>query len=311
MTAGNPTPSQVLTALRDHGVDVKTVDGWDRVGRSWRGPDGSPGMTGCVNHHTATRSATGKSGAPSLYWALNAYDRPACNMVIGRGPGDTHLLAAGSVYHCGDGGPVPKLSIPSRGFFGQTRLWGNEFDDPGLGPTLTDYQIDNGGRINAALVDLNGWEIDDAIGTHKCYTDGCHGWSSSGPLATVGRKNDTMDGPWRSWPGINVPQPYNAPFWRAEARKHLVAVAPQTWDGTVPSRAAIRRAEAGENNRAGWRVACRLHDLGFRPVPAKPPGKQNYPRASVIRFQMDMGWKDPHGSMSQRTMRRLFGKVKP
>lgn len=55
----NPTPSQVLAALRDHGVDIKTYKGWDTIGRSWKGPDGSPGLTGAVTHHTATASAAG------------------------------------------------------------------------------------------------------------------------------------------------------------------------------------------------------------------------------------------------------------
>lgn len=306
--SANPTPSQILAALRGKGVDVQTYQDWDTVGRPWQGPDGSPGLTGAIVHHTATASATGDHGCPSLYWAVSAYELPVCNLLVGRGPGDTYLLSAGSAYHCGDGGPVAKLGVPSRGFLGQTRFFGIEIDDPGTSTSsLTQYQVDNVGRVLAALAELCGWNIDDAIGTHKCYTDGCHGWNTE-PSPCLGRKNDTIDGEWSSWPGSTAVANYNAPHWRAQAKRWSRKV--QTWDGTVPGRSAVQTAaDKGTANKAAWRVACRLYDLSYKNKPAAANGVQTYPRQSVIAFQTAQGWADPHGNFSENTQRRMFGKV--
>ena len=236
-------------------------------------------------------------------------------MLIGRGPGDTYLLSGGSAYHCGDGGPVPALGVPSRGFLGQTRFFGIEIDDPGVSSkSLTPYQIEQTAKTLAALAKLCGWDVGEAIGTHKCYTDGCHGWNPKGPSPTVGRKNDTLDGPWGSWPGSPDPAPYNAPFWRAETAKYLGA--PVTWDGTVPTLAAARNAFASLStdtpvrNKAAWRMACRLYDLGIRPEPARDLHVQGYPRKDVKAFRESIGWLAGDGSPSERLWRRLFGKAK-
>lgn len=309
--SANPTASQILAALRDGGVDLKTYKGWDTVGRPWKGPDGSPGLTGAVVHHTATASATGSSGAPSLYWAVTAYDRPVCNLLVGRGPGDTYLLSAGSAYHCGDGGPVPALGVPSRGFLGQTRFFGIEIDDPGkTASSMTPYQIENVGRTLAALANLCAWNVDQAIGTHKCYTDGCHGWNPKGPSPCLGRKNDTIDGPWRSFPGNPNPEPYNAPWWREQTKSWMQA--PATWDGTVPTLRAVRVSESQQRpNKASWRLACRLFDLGFKEHRAAAEGTQRYPAAAVVRFRKQHGIANVTGEYDGVTHRAIFGKDKP
>jgi hypothetical protein len=306
----DPTPSQVLAALRDFGVDINTYRGWDTRGRQWKGPDGSPGLIGAVVHHTATASATGSSGCPTLEWCAAPYgwdDYPACNVVVGRGPGDTYLLSAGSAYHCGDGGPVKPLNI-AEGFHGQYRLWGIEIDDAGVrAGTLTDYQIDNTARMLAALADLAGWDVNKAVGTHKCYTDGCHGWNTQASR-TKGRKNDTLDGAWGEWPGSNTPALYNAPFWREKTLN--AGSRPDRWDGTVPSRASVQKGDKEKiNNTAVWRVACRLFDLGFKDNPVKPKGEQSYPRAAVVRFQESLGWENAHGNFSESTQKKMFGKA--
>jgi hypothetical protein len=308
--SANPSPSQILAALQGAGVDLKTYRGWDTIGRPWQGPDGSPGLTGAVVHHTATASATGSQGCPSLYWAVTAYDRPVCNILVGRGPGDTYLLSAGSAYHCGDGGPVPALGIPRRGFLGQSRLWGIEIDDPGrTASTITPYQIENVGRILAALALLCGWDANKAIGTHKCYTDGCHGWNTQGPSPCLGRKNDTIDGPWRSFPGNQNPEQYNAPWWREQTKRWMQS--PSTWDGTVPTLRAVRKGEADRvANTATWRLACRLFDLGFKESRPHGRGEQRFPSTAVVRFRRQHGWKNPMGEYDKRTHRAIFGKDK-
>lgn len=311
MSNVNPTPSQVLAALRDHGVDVQTYKGWDTVGRPWKGPDGSPGLTGGIAHHTAASSASISNPVPALGWCATAFDLPACNMIVGKIPGTSYLLAGGSVYHCGDGGPVPALGIPERGYLGQTRLFGIEIDDPGLKVgTITDYQIENVSRTFAALAELCGWDIDKSILTHGCYTNGCHGANPNGPSPCLGRKNDTLEGAWSQYPGSDKPEPYNAPWWRENVKRFSKPVA--TWDGTIPFRSIAARAfQTGEKNKAAWRLACRLHDLGFRPDPAKPNGEQPYPTAAVKKARMSFGWSAGDGSPSEKLWIRVFGKDKP
>lgn len=314
MTNSNPTPNEIRQALLDYGVDVKFYKGWDSVGRSWKGPDGSPGLTGGVIHHTANPGAkTGGSIEGVLGWAVTAYDLPVCNMLIGKDPNQgSWLLSAGSVYHCGDGGPVPALGIPSRGFLGQTRLFGIEIDDPGIKiGTITDYQIDNTVKTMAALAELAGWDIDKSILTHKCYTDGCHGANTNGPSPCIGRKNDTLEGAWATWPGDQKPAPYNALWWREEIK---AASKNNTWDGTIPSRTAALAAHDNKvNNKAAWRLACKLFDIGVKNDPPRVAGEQQYPLASVKKFQQQVGIQEARcdGLPNKTTWIKLFGKDKP
>lgn len=304
--SSQPTPSQMLMALRDHGVDVKTYARWDSRGGRWGSRGG--GLDGVTVHHTATRSAVGSSGAPTLYWCAHTYDWAIANMLVGRGPGDTYLLSANPAYHTGNGGPFPEIGITSAGNVGHHQLFGIEVDDPGLGLTMTDYQIENTARVCAALWDLCGWPNAGRIITHQAWTDGSYGVNPNGPSPYLGRKGDSMHKAWREFPGSTKAENYNPVFWREQAEKYLRK--PETWDGTVPTLRACRAAQDGNKNWAAWRVACRLYDLGFRKRPAKRRGRQRYPRGAVKALQASWGWDYPHGNISPATQRRLFGKIK-
>ena len=312
----NPTPSQLLAALRDHGVDVKTYKGWDTKGRPWAttmDPNGPGGLYAVVNHHTATASASVNNPAPSLDWCANAYDRPAANMLVGKTPGNTWLLSAGSCWHSGDGGPFPVIGIRSAANVGHFRMFGIEIDDPGLKfGTLTDYQIEQTARINAALWDLAGWPDAKRILTHQAWTDGSYGVNPNGPSPWLGRKGDTIHKAWREYPGSNVAEAYNPIFWREQAKKYLKKPANTTWDGTIPSRAIATKA-ATENlkNKAAWRCATRLYDLGIKKTAAEPLHTQIYPIKAMARFQKAQGLKNPNGMPTAETWVRLFGKDKP
>lgn len=219
MTTRNPTPTQVRDALSDHGVPVRLYKGWDTIGRAWNAQGG--GLDATVSHHTATASATGSSGAPSLEWCATAFSKPAANMLVGRGRNDVWLLSAGSCFHPGDGGPFTDLGL-GVGNVLHYRAFGIELDDPGRSVgSLTDWQIECNGRILAAIQDLTGMPNDRHI-THTCWTNGCHGVNKSGSKSPYyGRKNDTLgDSGWLT--GL-----YSATFWRAEAKKYLGG-------GTVP-----------------------------------------------------------------------------
>lgn len=315
MPSRNPSAKEIIQAFQKHGVDFKLYKNYDR-GRQWAGPDGSDGLLGAVVHHTSTASAVGSKGCPSLEWAANPFPGdplPACNAIVGRGPGDTYILATGSAYHCGDGGPFPGIGVSSRGFSGQFRLWGIEIDDPGTSTkSLTDYQIDNTAKMLAALAELCGWKSDmSTVVTHKCWTDGCHGVNPKGPSPCVGRKNDTIDGDWQEFPGSDKPKPYNAPWWRERAKGKLV---PPMWDGTIPSLAAIKASiEPAAATTAAWRVACRLYDTGlWRESDAKPKkrGVQLYPSKSVAAWRGELGYDGGEG-FSERMQKKLFGAAKP
>lgn len=299
----NPTPSQMLAAFRDHGVDIRTYARWDSRGGRWGAFGG--GLDGVVVHNTATPSATGSSGAPTLYWCAHTYDWAISNVLVGRGPGDTYLLSANPSYHSGLGGPFPDIGIRSAGNMGHHQLFGIEVDDPGRTTSMTDYQVENTARICAALWDLCDWPTGKRIVTHQAWTDGSYGVNPDGPSPYLGRKGDSLHARWAEFPGSDEAERYNPIFWRERAERYRLTA--ETWDGTVPRRRAV--VQGGE--KAVWRVACRLFDLGFKSNPPKPLGEQEYPKGAVRRAQESWGWKEPHGNFSASTQKRLFGIVKP
>lgn len=311
----NPTPSQVLAALLDHGVDVQTYKGWDTKGRPWScdyDPSGVGGLGAIIMHHTATASASIKNPVPTLDWCANAFDKPAANMIVGKIPGTTYLLSAGSCWHSGDGGPFPAIGITQAANVGHYRIFGVEIDDPGVSVgTITEYQIEQAARIGAALHDLCGWPDLNRVITHGAWTDGSYGVNPNGPSKWVGRKNDTIAGPWGDYPGSKEARDYNPVFWRGEVKKYLAKQ--PTWDGGVPHRIVCEKAFADKTvaNGATWRLACRLYDLGFKDRPSAARGKQTYPTSAMKKFQKSQGLNTTDGSPTKTTWRRLFGKDKP
>lgn len=310
MSTNKPTPSQMLAAFRDHGVDLKTYKGWDTRGGRW-GQNGG-GLDGIVMHNTATASATGSSGCPTLYWCAETYDWAISNMIIGRGRGDTYFLSANPSYHSGDGGPFPEIGINRAANVGHLQMFGIEIDDPGKTTSMTDYQIENAARVAAALWDLCGWPNAGRIITHQAWTDGSYGVNPKGPSPYLGRKGDTLHKNWAEYPGSKEVERYNPIFWREQATKYLEKK--ELWDGTIPRRSAVLKAQENRltvRNKAAWRVACRLYDLGFMRTTPKLAGNQAYPKAAVKKFQESLGWDNPHGRFSPTTQRKMFGKLKP
>jgi hypothetical protein len=288
-----PTRAEIRQALIDHGVDAKFYKDWDVKGKDW-----TNGMQACVVHHTSTASAKNGNGAPSLYWAVTAYAPMAvANQLVGKDPGSNWYLSAGATYHSGDGGPWSAVGV-GVGNVLHWRAWGIEIDDPGTSNTINAYQIEQVGRTLAALWDLNEWPEDGSrIVTHGDWTD-------SGPF--LGEKNY---GPYRYRKNDTLRQYYDQNFWRNEAKKYRIKK--QTWDGTIPSRAACERAiQQDMANKASWRVACRLYDLGARDrVPAEL-GVQKYPTNAVKKFQQSVGLK-ADGKPTKETWIKMFGKDKP
>lgn len=294
----SPTPEEIKNAFATHGVDIKYYKNWNSVGREWDVTGG--GLYAVVIHHTATASAKDGSGAPSLWWAVNAYDRPVCNQLVGKDKGTNWCLSAGSAYHSGDGGPWSDVGV-GVGNVLHYRAWGIEIDDPGVGKTINSYQIEQTARSIAALWDLCRWPEDGrTIITHGDWTD-------SGPYL-----NEKSYGPHRYRKNDTLRQWYDQNFWRNEARKYRI---PETyWDETIPTRrAALRSATENINNKASFRIAARMYDLKLRENVPKSPGQQRYPINAIKSFQKSIGLNEDmaNGLPNKETWIALFGKDKP
>jgi hypothetical protein len=63
------------------------------------------------------------------------------------------------------------------------------------------------------------------------------------------------------------------------------------WDGKVPFFDVLQDAiKSGSANKATWRLACRLKELGFYSGAVQSEGVQKYPKNAVRAMQDYMGW---------------------
>jgi len=64
------------------------------------------------------------------------------------------------------------------------------------------------------------------------------------------------------------------------------------WDGSVPFFDILMDSiKSNSANKATWRLACRLKELGFYDGSVLPEGKQGYPKNAVRKMQDYMGWE--------------------
>lgn len=64
------------------------------------------------------------------------------------------------------------------------------------------------------------------------------------------------------------------------------------WDGVVPFYDVLENAVHSETaNKATWRLACRMKELGFYDGTVQPEGKQAYPKNAIRAMQDYMGWE--------------------
>lgn len=209
MATRTPTYAQMKQAFIDYGVRFTEMSGCTTIGRPW--DDNNP-LVGHVHHHTATPSATGDEGAPSLEWLMTAFSRPAANCLVGR-DGMVYICSWGSCFHSGNGGPWPSRGL-GVGNTGHYRLWGTEIDDPGKGQTITAAQIESVGRMDAALMALCGWDK-YALVNHADWTD-------AGPwLMNPQGQPDGGYGPYRYRKNDTLREYYSADFWRSNAEKYV------------------------------------------------------------------------------------------
>jgi hypothetical protein len=81
------------------------------------------------------------------------------------------------------------------------------------------------------------------------------------------------------------------------------------WDGVVPALDGVFNAQNfGYANPQAYRVAARLHDLGFYSGTPKPSGVQGYPAKAVAKWQASLGAPvNPPGAYSPDAHEELFG----
>lgn len=64
------------------------------------------------------------------------------------------------------------------------------------------------------------------------------------------------------------------------------------WDGHTPFFDILTDSiAANAANKATWRLACRLKELGFYEGSVQPEGKQGYPKNAIRKMQDYMGWE--------------------
>ncbi len=141
----------LLQRLREQGVDVIEIAGWQTRGSTTFNPRGS------VNHHTA---GARNGVVPSLNTCLNGrpdVPGPLCHVLLGR-DNKARLIAAGRANHAGLGG--------FKGLTGNSSVYGLEIEHVGttaepISPTI----IDTAARIHAAF--LRGPKINaDMVAQH-------------------------------------------------------------------------------------------------------------------------------------------------
>lgn len=125
----------VVEPLRDFGLDVGFVPGWETRGSSAFFPAGQ------VNHHDAI--ATRWTSPPAiLIDGRSDLPGPLCNTAL-QSTGKVWLVAAGRANHAGEG---HWLNLDDN-----ADVWGTEAQNAGTGQVWPDEQIDAYQRLNAAV----------------------------------------------------------------------------------------------------------------------------------------------------------------
>lgn len=266
----NITPAQLKDFLTLAKIPAVYEKGWDTPGIDPYRSSFRP--VGVVLHHTANGGAKGNT--PSLDFCVRGTYPPVrnCQFLIGR-DGAVHVVAGAGCYHAGAGGPLTVNGYTIQKDQGNRYLYGIEIESKGTaahvtaGPNdangFTPAQILSASRLTAALCRLLGTD-DRAVIRHRDWAPG--------------RKSDVL-------------QPLS--WWKEQIESQFPdiddALYPKPtglWDGIVPSLPILTAVQKnGTANRATYRLACRLADLGFFTGTIKAEGVQAYPRVAVRAFK--------------------------
>lgn len=141
--------------FRQAGLRVELMRGWETRGNATFNP------FWLMEHHTASNKNAGN--APSLNVVINGrpdLPGPLCNYLTGR-DGTIYVVAAGRANHAGIG------SYPD-GTTGNSRSFGNEAENDGVGEPWPAVQMNAINRAAYAICKKMGWSADNVVG-HKEY----------------------------------------------------------------------------------------------------------------------------------------------
>lgn len=132
--------------LREYGVPVKKVKGWQQRGR-----DGIWVPQGMLNHHTASNMKAGST--PALGICTNGRSDlpgPLCNFLGARDKAGTiYFVAKGRCNHGGEGGPLKGIPVDSANAY----MLAYEGENNGLGESWFDgKQYDSMVILNAFVM---------------------------------------------------------------------------------------------------------------------------------------------------------------
>lgn|GEM_PF-2912514 len=126
--------------LRDAGIPVVEVAGWQERGSSEFGPEVS------VNHHTAGPSSGNVPSLNTVTYGRSDLPGPLCEVLQSRESGDgndaAYVVAAGKANHAGEGG--------WKGVTGNSNAWGLEIEHTGVDP-LHGHRQDTAAAIHAVM----------------------------------------------------------------------------------------------------------------------------------------------------------------
>ena len=202
----------LVDVLQDAGVQCAVNDineGWENRSRGSGGFDNPP--LGVCWHHTASSASV----SSDLSYMINGSpDAPIGNMLLAR-DGVVYPIAAGAANTQGKGGPTQfsRGTVPVDS--GNTRMWGIEAQNNGVGQEWPVAQIDAYFKCNEALATLFGNQITDCI-SH-------HGYAPSRKIdpATAA----AVQGPWRP-SSINSSGTWSVDDIRSEAVRRATATIP-------------------------------------------------------------------------------------
>lgn len=136
-----PRQLRIADALRAEGCTVNEVPGWEQRGSQAFDP------VGLIVHHTA---GPARGDAPSLKVCIEGRSDlpgPLCHVLLARS-GVCHIIAAGRAQHAGTGS--------WKGATGNSRFFGIEAENTGVGEPWRPVQLDAFIRSSAALLRLTG-----------------------------------------------------------------------------------------------------------------------------------------------------------
>ncbi|MGW6238361.1 peptidoglycan-binding protein [Streptomyces sp. NPDC055094] len=287
------SPSSVLSAIKNAGLNVVEVKSWKTHNRNKMGPWGP--VNGVMIHHTGAYSSQ-SSMVGMCYNGHSELPGPLCHAVIDKS-GTVHLVSAGRANHAGRGdgdvlrAVIAETSLPLRNEAdtdGNTHFYGTELINRGDGKDpWPEVQVDAAARWAAALCLKHGWSERSVIGHLE----------------------------WQ--PGKIDPKGFSMASFRARVAKHLKGNIggnkppsqgkPTPTAPTYPGRGAFG---PGKVNVSVLQLGKQLVRKGFgthyKVGPSKTWGEAD--RLNVAAFQRSCGWagKDADGYPGPETWRLLF-----